>query len=668
MKIINKVILGVALCSSIIVATSCDKFLDRQPLSDITPELYFNSASDMAAYLINYYPTFLINVDGQKLFHNGGWNAGVAGFSDYWTDNLAYGTGTSVYKFFGDGSHWTVSEGRSLYDTYQRVRIANWFIEYVEPKTKEGGPLSDKDCLHYLGEGYFLRAMAYYVGLQQFGDLPKIDKVLTDNEEELKALSVRAPRNEIARFILSDLDTAISLLKDCSAVSGQRINKQAALLLKSRVALFEGTFEKYHKGSGRVPGDSNWPGGTYSGKSIDTEISFFLSEAMSSADKLASTIDLTPNSGVIYPETDGVTYGWNAYYEMFSQPSLASVPEVLLWRQYSSELGIGHTVPDRVSAQGNNQGLTYSIVKSFLMKNGLPIYAAGSGYKGDKNTLDEFNGRDDRLQLFCWGDDYTIKDGKSFHTVDILGNIYTNDQIRIVTGYCPRKYYVYDEIQSQGVENLGQNACPIFRVAEAYLNYIEACYEKNGNIDDKASNYWQSLRQRAGVDTDFNKTIQNTDLSKETEDWGLYSGLSTVDATLFNIRRERRNEFVAENLRLPDLLRWRSFDHLNTVKTYVKGINYWDEYAAKYQEGYNEGKYGVESIADGSTSANMSQKEKSKYMLPYRLTDTNNELSDGMKWHEAYYLYPLGHEDFLYGEKLYQNINWGTNGGTPAIK
>jgi len=667
MKSINKVILGVALCGSLL-ATSCDKFLDRQPLSDITPELYFNSASDMAAYLVNYYPTFLINVDGQKLFHNGGWNAGIAGFSDYWTDNLAYGTGPNVYKFFGDGSHWTVSEGRSLYDTYVRVRIANWFLAYVEPKTKEGGVLSDADCLHYLGEGYFLRAMAYYVGLQQFGDLPIIDKVLTDNEEELKALSVRAPRNEVAHFILKDLDTAIGLLKDRASVKGQRINKEAALLLKSRVALFEGTFEKYHKGSGRVPGDSNWPGGTYTGTSIDSEIQFFLGESMSSAKILADAITLTTNTGVIYPATDGVTYGWNAYYEMFSQPSLAAVPEVLLWREYSSELGIGHTVPDRVSAGGNNQGLTYSLVKSFLMKNGLPIYAQESGYKGDKNTKDELYNRDERLQLFCWGDDYTFKDGKSFHNVDILGNLFSADQIRIITGYCPRKYYVYDEIQSQGVENYGQNACPIFRVAEAYLNYIEACYEKTGTIDATAKLYWEALRTRAGVDTDYNKTIQATDLTKETEDWGLYSGANKVDATLYNIRRERRAEFVAENMRLPDLLRWRSYDHLNTVTTYVKGINFWEEYAQKYQTGYGQGTYGVKLIADGTTGANMSQEANSKYVLPYRFTDTNNELKDGMKWHEAYYLYPLGHEDFLYGEKLYQNINWGTEGGTPAIK
>ena len=43
------------------------------------------------------------------------------------------------------------------------------------------------------------------------------------------------------------------------------------------------------------------------------------------------------------------------------------------------------------------------------------------------------------------------------------------------------------------------------------------------------------------MDTDYEKTIRNTDMSKEV-DWAKYSGSTLVDATLFNIRRERRCE------------------------------------------------------------------------------------------------------------------------------
>ena len=52
-------------------------------------------------------------------------------------------------------------------------------------------------------------------------------------------------------------------------------------------------------------------------------------------------------------------------------------------------------------------------------------------------------------------------------------------------------------------------------------------------------------------------------MSKEAEnDWGAYSGGKLIDATLYNIRRERRCEFMADGLRYMDLCRWRAMDQL----------------------------------------------------------------------------------------------------------
>ena len=84
--------------------------------------------------------------------------------------------------------------------------------------------------------------------------------------------------------------------------------------------------------------------------------------------------------------------------------------------------------------------------------------------------------------------------------------------------------------------------CPIFRAAEAYLNYIEAYYELNGNLGGNCDKYWKALRTRAGMSTDYQKTINNTDISKEKQDWGSYSAGQQINTTLYNIRRERRVE------------------------------------------------------------------------------------------------------------------------------
>lgn len=82
-------------------------------------------------------------------------------------------------------------------------------------------------------------------------------------------------------------------------------------------------------------------------------------------------------------------------------------------------------------------------------------------------------------------------------------------------------------------------ALPIFRAAEAYLNYIEAYYLRYNTLEDATlKKYWTELRNRAGVNADFKKTIEATDLNQEI-DLARYSGKELVDKTLYNIRRER---------------------------------------------------------------------------------------------------------------------------------
>ena len=56
--------------------------------------------------------------------------------------------------------------------------------------------------------------------------------------------------------------------------------------------------------------------------------------------------------------------------------------------------------------------------------------------------------------------------------------------------------------------------------------------------------------------------------------------------------------------------------------------------------------------------------------------NANNELRDGYKWHEAYYLYPIGIDDFrtasadrsLENSNLYQNPYWPVSAGGHAEK
>ena len=665
---------------------SCDSFLDREPITSVTPEAYFSTVDQVGAYVINYY-SWLQNSRGQSLFHDKNWRSGMT-LNDNNTDNLFSQSGDLNY-FAGEK---LVPAGKNFETYYSRIRTWNWLLEQILPKEEAGTIQGDEATLkHYIGEAYFFRALAYYQALVRYGDMPIIEKVLSDDAEELKALAVRAPRNEVARFILKDLDTAISRLQDQGFMNNQRINKQTAQLLKSRVALFEATFERYHQGTGRVPGDESWPGKNMSynqGKTFDIagEIDFFLTEAMSSAKAVADHCTLTENSHQMNP-TLGQTNGWNPYFDMFSSENLSSISEVLLWKEYNLSIGYTHDAGYILSAGGDQLGLSRSYITSFLMQNGLPWYADNSGYQGDTTVSLEKQGRDERLQLFVMGeDDVTASDPRDpkvaakndVTTLDTIPLLTNSLELLDFTGYRPRKYYSYDYDQYQSNTVICTTGAVVFRAAEAYLNYIEACYEKNHNLDPDAERYWKAIRKRAGVSEDYELTVANTDLAKEVNivngtvygDLAVYSGDQPVDAMLYNIRRERRCEFISEGMRWDDLKRWRSWDLAINGHYMLEGMNFWDETYKKYENSTNPNTPKLK--ADGSSDANMSAASVSKYIRPMGRTQINDQLFDGYTWKKAYYLEPFGVMDFtltatdpnnVETSSMYQNPYWPMTAG-----
>lgn len=684
MNIINikNLLLGAAVTTAAFGLTSCNDLLDMKPISQITPGAYYQNADQLAAYLNNYYDSYLEMPYSGSMSHSWGqWNEGKAK-SDWDTDIYCWGGG-STQRFADD--HWEVSSGKVLQGYYGGVRVYNYFINTVLKQIENGTLPNSEDVKNYLGEAYFFRALVYFRIMALYGDIPVITEVLPDEDNVIVENSKRTPRNEVARFILSDLDKAIEMCYTRSKFNGQRVNREAAQLIKSRIALFEGTFEKYHRGSGRVPGDANWPGAKMSynqGKTFnqEAEVKFFLTEAMNAAKEVADNADLAENNHKIDP-VYGDKDDWNPYFNLFSQPSLANVNEALMWKQYNKDLGFYHLTGHSM-VTGQNTGFTRSFIQTFLMKNGMPIYADNSGYHGDV-TLDNVKAdRDERLQLFMWGESTPtycdpemtgVEAGKPLPVymeedeTDAAHITNTDASTRCITGYQQRKYYTYDAEQTRYSEQSTTNACPIMRSAEALLNYMEADYELNGRLDSKSQEYWRTLRTRAGVDTDFQKTIDATDLSKEM-DFGRYSGTQLVDKTLYNIRRERVTELFSEGLRFADLIRWRGFDNMLTTKWVPEGCNFWDNMYKHYDP---------EIKCNGENDAVVSSKSLGKYLRPYsKSMQPANELKDGYKWHEAYYLYPIGITDIrtaspdrsLENSNLYQNPYWPVSAGGHAEK
>ena len=665
--------------------TSCNDFLDRPPLDQVPPTSYYLTADQLGTFPINYYTSIFPN--------NSGWWAGVATFDDGTDNQAARGGNTSMFL----QDQWKVPTSGGI--GMNNIRNVNKFINENEPKIAEGKVSGDANLINqYMGEAYFIRAMLYYDKLQTYGDFP-IQLTELKVEDDLVTPNKRQPRNLVARQILSDMDKAIEKLQ-VDFAKKVRINKYAALAMKSRMALYEATFEKYHRGTGRVPGDANWPGKNKEwNKSFtinqDDEVNFFLDQAIDAAKKVCDAVPLkTKNSHVMNPSIVGLYNGWNAYYDMFASPDLSKYPEVLLWRQFNSDINVAHLTSNKLRG-GAATGWTRGLVESFLMKNGLPIYAASSGYNGD-TTIDMVKkDRDERLQLFLFGEsDILGIDQKSIDLVNekrpagtapidkikfnVAGLFATDQACRDVTGYRQRKFYNYDPAMQLGQTFSDVDGQIIIRVEEAMLNYIEASYLRKGSLDATATGYWTALRERAGITAPISTTIAATDMTKEADvnrpsyDWAAFSAGKPVDATLYSIRRERRSEFAGEGLRNDDLIRWASLDQ---VKNYqVEGINFWDQ---TYQNASFVNDKGVSLIiADGSAKATMSAKELTKYIRPYQIQKTNNILYNGYTFYQAHYLYPFSYQEMQLcspdgtaeNSNLYQNIYWPVEANGEAIK
>lgn len=665
--------------------TSCNDFLDRPPLDQVPPTSYYLTADQLGTFPINYYTSIFPN--------NSGWWAGVATFDDGTDNQAARGGNTSMFL----QDQWKVPTSGGI--GMNNIRNVNKFINENEPKIAEGKVSGDANLINqYMGEAYFIRAMLYYDKLQAYGDFP-IQLTELKPEDDLVSPNKRQPRNLVARQILSDMDKAIEKLQ-VDFAKKVRINKYAALAMKSRMALYEATFEKYHRGTGRVPGDANWPGKNKEWNknftiNQDDEVNFFLDQAIDAAKKVCDAVPLkTKNSHVMNPSIVGLYNGWNAYYDMFASPDLSKYPEVLLWRQFNSDINVAHLTSNKLRG-GAATGWTRGLVESFLMKNGLPIYASGSGYNGD-TTIDMVKkDRDERLQLFLFGEsDILGIDQKSIDLVNekrpagtapidnikfnVAGLFATDQASRDVTGYRQRKFYNYDPAMQLGQTFSDVDGQIIIRVEEAMLNYIEASYLRTGSLDATATGYWTALRARAGITAPISTTIAATDMSKEADvkrpsyDWAAFSAGHPVDATLYSIRRERRSEFAGEGLRNDDLIRWASLDQ---VKNYqVEGINFWDQ---TYQNSaFVDGKGNSLIISDGGDKATMSAKTLSKYIHPYQIQKNNNILYNGYTFYQAHYLSPFSYQEMQLcspdgtaeNSNLYQNIYWPVEANGEAIK
>ena len=630
-------------CLMVIVLASCDDFLQREPLSYGSEASYFKTAYDYQLSVNAFYEYLPKN--------NTLW--GGLYTADIKSDNQAGSGYQSI--FLADGNYKTVAQGSSSW-YFSRLRAINFFLKKAD-ETIAG--ISDDKAMadHYVGEAYWFRAYEHFRLLSTFGDVPILTQMLSDDQAVLAAASKRYPRNEVARFIIDDLEKAAELMQAKAPVSG-RLCKTTAYALIARVALFEATWEKYHAGTCFVPGNNKWPGASswpefqFQAGSAEAEVNFFLDKAIEYAAKVADERSL--DSDFV-----GMFTNWETQF--------GDNDEVILARYYQN--GVAAHSCSAFLKNGGGCGVTRAAVNTFLMQNGLPIYAAGSGYHGDQTTYEELQDRDLRLSA-------TVRAAGSFinTTQDPETGRYVNDTIyyyrpqlwvagneKSTTGYDLQKWLSDNDTQMK--QYYTTTAVPLFRAAECYLIYLEAYYERHGSLGGNCDRYWKALRQRAGVDTDYQKTIDNTDLTQEN-DLAVYSHEKLIDATLYNIRRERRCELLTEGMRFDDLRRWRTLDMMLNYQP--EGMHLWNTPMEKMYD------------SNQIDATVVSQNNVSEYIRPLQISSTSAAYQ-GYTFPKQHYLEPIPISEFLLTvssdgvtptsagmSMLYQNPGWPVDADGPA--
>jgi hypothetical protein len=483
---------------------SCKKgFLERYPLDAITEPVFFKTPNDLKIYLNQFYDRSLFPIMNKER-------------GDVATD--IYINESSISPRL-EGSR-SVSNAPSL--NYNNVRSINYFFENYQKCEADF-----KDYKQYLGEAHFFRAMFYFTLLKNFGGVPWIDKVLNTSSPEL--YGERAARNVIADHIIEDLDQAALHLSEDKGNGHSRVNKWIALMFQSRVALYEGTWEKYHNG-------------TLFGVATANPDKYF-SKAIEATEKVISS-GLYDIYSTGKPNSD--------YNDLFGLRDYSTNKEVMFWTKMNVSLGIhSHSKLYRLETP-EGYGLTKELADAYLCLDGKPI-SKSALFKGYDNLTLEMQGRDPRFvqTIFSPAAPWYIDAAGAVRSwQEAYGKLYSNGTYSSATGYVRRKDY--NPIVAYHNLNFEETPSIQYRYAEVLLNYIEAKAELGQITQTDIDKTIKKLRDRIGMPNLLLSGI-------ETDPNWDFPALSPI---LNEIRRERKVELAMEDYRWDDIARWAAADEL----------------------------------------------------------------------------------------------------------
>ena len=618
----NNRILTIFISVSFFLLSSCgNSFLEISPKNLQTEESAFQTNDNFKTYAWGLYTIF----DANRLMN--------ADLTSHLMSNNSSNNG-NIYA----QQKVTESNENGSWD-YTFIRRVNVLLANIDKPNK----LSETDKKHWKSVGLFFRSYKYFDMLSKYGDIPWVEKVVQETDENI-LYGPREKRDVVAANIFRDLKFAEENIKD--AGDGKNtINKSVVQALISRFCLFEGTWRKYHG---------------------LTDPSTYLNNCVTYSEKA-----MIANPSI------------NSSYDLiFNTGDLASTPGVLLYWSYVEGVLTHSLMRSYSKASSNSVELTKQAVDLYLCTDGKPISNSPMS-SGDKTPYDEFRNRDYRLvftvapphrvyksgaatsmewRYLTTSDDIKIGANPSRKVtpaevvifreyMDLLAKISSPTQKSLpfnawnntlATSYLPRfrnfsegiapssgqhGYWLwkwYDNNPAFQASNFTDQ--PIFRIEETMLNYAEAKAELGTFKQPDADLTINKLRKRVNV-ANMNVADINDAFDPKRD--------QTVPALIWEIRRERSVELMAEGFSFDDLRRWEKGTYLNQqlLGSWQKNADFNNSLII---QGY------------GTVAAS---KDKEGYV---------QFLAAPVGWLDTYYLYPVPLKELVLNPQLTQNPGYKT--------
>lgn len=571
--------------AALLLCSCSDDYLERLPDTKIpATQAYFNSESGLQLYSNNFY-AFL---DYGSIT------------ADMTSDNCEHGKSPNTTRL----GNWTMptalgSNGWS----WGWLRDFNYFIEHCSKSNVASNVKNEYNAL-----AKFFRAWFYFDKVKSFGDVPWYSTTVGSGDEEL-LYKGRDSRTMVMDSVLADLNYAVKYLP--ATKYRNKISKYAALALKSRICLFEGTYRKY-----RGMGDD----------------SKFLTEAADAAKELMDSQQYKLYS-TGNPDTD--------YRQMF-QPKSVNLDENIL--VYSFADGVFHHYSSYYTVPSLGQySATRSLIEDYFMKDGRTyLEAYPDAEVREKMTFgEEISGRDPRLAQSIITPGY-IRTGTT--DVELTANF-----AQAITGYQITKRVGKIIEGDQGDDR----DVILIRYAEVLLNYAEAKAELGSLTQADVDQTVNELHKRVGI------PARTFPLVSDAAQRAMYT--KCKDDNVMEIRRERRIELAFEGFRYDDIRRW---DEGQLFRERYEGI-----YVSELNKPLDITGDGVADIyvgKEGTMPANENRDPNVKYV---ELTMKNGLTNDTYgrivpynealpAWQDWEYLSALPREELTLNQNLTQNPGW----------